>query len=70
MKNAKCAKCARLFHEKDIYTIQQLQYRKEPDYEWSKTFLKSQVGEWDSLCEECVKYYSNLSLKEWLKQKK
>ncbi|QUC63838.1 hypothetical protein NsoK4_05040 [Nitrosopumilus sp. K4] len=68
MKNAQCTRCTRRFHEKDIYTIQQLQYRKEPNYEWSKKFLETIIGEWDSLCEECVKHYSDISRKAWQKE--
>ena len=39
MKNAQCKKCLKKFNEKDIYTIQQFQYRKEPTYEWTKKFF-------------------------------
>ena len=40
MKNAQCKKCLNKFLEKDIYTIQQFQYRKEPTYKWSIDFFK------------------------------
>lgn len=70
MKNAQCVRCTKKFHEKDIYTIQQFQYRQEPDYQWSKEFLKDQVGEWDSLCEKCIKFYADLSDDAWKKQGK
>jgi len=66
MKNAQCKKCLNKFHEKDIYTIQQLQYRKQPSYEWSvKYFKKSGITEWDSFCEECMLFYSKESEKKW-----
>ena len=55
-----------MFHEKDIYTIQQFQYRQEPRYEWTKEFLGTlNVGEWDSLCEQCMKHYADISIKAW-----
>jgi len=59
-KNAKCNKCLKKFYEKDIYTIQQFQYKNEPNYEWTLTFFKKlSIGEWDSFCEKCLKEYSN-----------
>ena len=65
MKNAQCKKCLNKFHEKDIYTIQQFQYRKEPTYEWSvKFFGKLGISEWDSFCEECILFYSKESEKK------
>jgi len=70
MKNAQCKKCLNKFHQKDIYTIQQFQYRKEPTYEWSvKYFKKSGVTEWDSLCEECMSSYAKESEKKWNESK-
>ena len=62
MKNAQCKRCLNSFHEKDIYTIQQFQYRKEPPYSWSLEFFKKiGIGEWDSFCEKCTMFYSKKS---------
>ena len=70
MKNAQCKKCLNKFYEKEIYTIQQFQYRKEPTYEWSRVFFKKlEIGEWDSFCEKCITGYSNESKKAWEKLK-
>ena len=38
-KNAKCNKCLKKFYQKDIYTIQQFQYKKEPNYQWTLKFF-------------------------------
>jgi len=66
MKNAQCKKCLNKFHEKDIYTIQQFQYRKEPSYDWSLEFFKNiGIDEWDSFCEECIMFYSKKSNNTW-----
>jgi hypothetical protein len=66
MKNAQCKKCLNKFHEKDIYTIQQFQYREEPAYKWSlKFFKKLGIGEWDSFCESCLMIYSKKSKDFW-----
>ncbi len=66
MKNAQCKKCLNKFHEKDIYTIQQFQYRKEPTYNWSLEFFKKiGIDEWDSFCEECIMFYSKKSNNIW-----
>lgn len=66
MKNAQCKKCLNKFYEKEIYTIQQFQYRKEPTYAWSvKFFEKFGISEWDSLCEECILSYSKESERKW-----
>jgi hypothetical protein len=66
MKNAQCKKCLNKFYEKDIYTIQQFQYRKEPSYDWSlKFFKKIGIDEWDSFCEECIMNYSKKSNNAW-----
>ena len=68
MKNAECTRCHNKFEQKNIYTIQQFQYRQKPDYNWTKKFLQEfDVGEWDSLCEQCVKYYDEKSQKAWRK---
>ena len=66
MKNAQCKKCLKKFYEKDIYTIQQFQYRKTPTYKWSiKYFKKLGIIEWDSFCEKCIMNYSESSLEAW-----
>lgn len=66
MKNAQCKKCLNKFHEKDIYTIQQFQYRKEPTYKWSLEFFeKSNISEWDSFCEQCITYHAKKSKEAW-----
>lgn len=68
MKNAQCKKCLNKFNEKDIYTIQQFQYRKKPTYKWSlKYFKKLDISEWDSFCEECLRFYSKKSADDWSK---
>ncbi len=70
MKNAQCKKCLNKFHEKEIYTIQQFQYRKEPSYEWSvKFFEELGINEWDSFCEKCMMLYSKESDKKWKESK-
>jgi hypothetical protein len=70
MKNAQCKKCMNKFYEKEIYTIQQFQYRKQPSYEWSvKFFGKLGISEWDSFCEKCMSYYSEKSEREWKETK-
>ncbi len=70
MKNAQCKKCLNKFHQKDIYTIQQFQYRKLPSYEWSvKYFEKSGITEWDLFCEACMLEYSKESEKKWNESK-
>jgi len=70
MKNAQCKKCLNKFHQKEIYTIQQFQYRKVPSYEWSvKYFKKLGITEWDSFCETCVSEYSKESEKKWNESK-
>ena len=70
MKNALCKKCLNKFYEKDIYTIQQFQYRKEPPYEWTLEFFKElEITEWDSFCEKCIMDYSKESKEYWDKSK-
>ena len=67
-KNAQCIRCHKNFQEKEIYTIQQFQYRQEPNYKWTKEFLNSlKIGEWDSLCEGCIKYFAEISVNAWKK---
>ena len=68
MKKAQCKKCKNKFYEKEIYTIQQFQYRKEPTYKWSLEFFKKlKIGEWDSFCEKCILFYAKQSLDYWSK---
>ena len=70
MRNAQCKQCQNKFHEKEIYTIQQFQYRKEPSYEWSKKFFEEAgISEWDSFCEECMANHGKESMKAWEKFK-
>ncbi len=70
MKNAQCKKCLNKFSEKNIYTIQQFQYRKEPTYKWSLEFFKKLgINEWDSFCEKCIMIYSKKSNDAWEKSK-
>lgn len=67
MKNAQCKKCLNKFFEKEIYTIQQFQYRENPTYEWTlEYFRKLGIGEWDSFCEKCLLEYSNDSFESWM----
>ena len=70
MKTAKCQKCSNKFYEKEIYTIQQFQYRKTPSYKWSIEFFKKiKITEWDSFCEGCIKKYSEMSYQAWKNEK-
>jgi len=70
MKNVQCKKCLNKFSEKDIYTIQQFQYKKEPTYKWSLEFFgKLGINEWDSFCEKCIMIYSKKSNDIWEKSK-
>ncbi len=70
MKKAQCKKCLNKFHEKEIYTIQQFQYREEPTYKWSLNFFKKLgIGEWDSFCESCLKSYLEKSNDIWNESK-
>ena len=70
MKNATCKKCLNKFHEKDIYTIQQFQYRKKPTYTWSLEFFKKlEIDEWDSFCEKCLMFYLKKSNDSWEESK-
>ena len=66
MKNAQCKRCLNKFNERDIYTIQQFQYRKIPSYEWTKEFFRTlEIGEWDSFCEKCMAEHSKRSIQAW-----
>jgi len=70
MKNAQCKKCLKKFQQKEIFTIQQFQYRKTPTYKWSLNFFKKlEIDEWDSFCENCMAEYSKKSKIEWDKLK-
>ncbi len=58
------------FYEKEIYTIQQFQYKKQPKYKWTlKFFNELQIDEWDSFCEECIMMYSKKLDEAWQNQK-
>jgi hypothetical protein len=66
MNKVQCKKCLNKFNEKDIYTIQQFQYRKEPTYAWTIEFFRIlEIDEWDSFCEKCIMDYSKRSLEAW-----
>ncbi len=70
MKNAQCKKCLNKFHQKDIYTIQQFEYRKSPSYKWSVEYFENLgITEWDSFCESCMSEYSKESEEEWNESK-
>ncbi len=70
MRNAQCKQCMDKFYEKEIYTIQQFQYRKEPTYEWSLTFFERLgIDEWDSFCEKCMAVHADESIKTWKESK-
>ena len=70
MKNAQGKKCLNKCCEKEIYTIQQFQYRKEPTYKWSLDFFrKLGIDEWDSFCEKCIMFYSKKSNGAWEESK-
>lgn len=62
MKNALCKKCLNKFYEKDIYTIQQFQYRQDPSYKETLDFFKKLgIDEWDSFCHQCITEYAQKS---------
>lgn len=68
MKDAQCKKCLNNFKEKEIYTIQQFQYRKIPTYKWSLNFFENiGIDEWDSFCEKCVNNLAKISSESWKK---
>lgn len=68
MKNAQCHRCLNKFKEKDVYTIQQFQYRTSPTYDWTKEFFDLlKIGEWDSFCEDCMHYYGDISKAVWMR---
>ena len=70
MRNAQCKQCQNKFYEKEIYTIQQFQYRKEPTYKWSQAFFKKLgIDEWDSFCEKCMAFHAEESMKAWEESK-
>tara|TARA_B110000438_G_scaffold30780_1_gene30223 strand:+ start:325 stop:558 length:234 start_codon:yes stop_codon:yes gene_type:complete len=69
-KNAQCKKCLKKFYKKDIYTIQQFQYKEQPKYRWILNFFKKlRINEWDSFCEKCILIYSKKLDDEWNNQK-
>jgi hypothetical protein len=69
-KNVQCKKCLNKFYQKEIYTIQQFQYKKQPKYKWTlKFFNELQIDEWDSFCEECIMMYSKKLDDAWQNQK-
>ena len=68
INGAQCQRCLGKFKEKEIYTIQQFQYRKSPTYEWTKEFFVIlKIDEWDSFCEACIYYYRDISAAAWIK---
>jgi hypothetical protein len=70
-KNAQCKKCLNNFYQKDIYTIQQFQYKEEPKYKWSVNFFKKlEIDEWDSFCEGCIRFYSRKLDHAWNVEKR
>jgi hypothetical protein len=70
-RHAQCKRCLGKFKEKEIYTIQQFQYRKSPPYDWTKEFFDIlEICEWDSFCETCVNYYGKISQAVWEKYSK
>jgi len=70
MKSIQCKNCMNKFYQKDIYTIQQFQYRKEPSHVWSLEFFKKLgIDGWDSFCEKCIMDYSKKSHEVWKNQK-
>jgi hypothetical protein len=69
-KKVQCKKCLNKFYQKEIYTIQQFQYKKQPKYKWALVFFKKlKIDEWDSFCEECILSYSKKLDDVWNKQK-
>jgi len=69
-KNAQCKRCLKNFYQKEIYTIQQFQYKEKPEYKWTLNFLKKLgINEWDSFCEKCVMVYSKELDNAWNNQK-
>ena len=58
-KNVQCKKCLNKFYQKEIYTIQQFQYKDQPKYKWTLNFFKKLgINEWDSFCEKCIILHS------------
>ena len=69
-KNTQCKKCLNKFYQKEIYTIQQFQYKEQPKYKWTLNFFSNlEINEWDSFCENCIKEYSNKLDNAWNNQK-
>lgn len=54
------------FREKEIYTIQQYQYKEKIPYEWVlKYFKKLSVGEWDSFCDNYLTIHDKELVRAW-----
>ena len=69
-KNIQCKECLNKCYQKEIYTIQQFQYKEEPKYKWTLEFFKkSKIDEWDSFCEKCIRIYSIELDNAWNNQK-
>ena len=69
-KNAQCKKCLNKFYQKEIYTIQQFQYKEQTKYKWTLDFFSNlEINEWDSFCENCIKEYSMKLDNAWSNQK-
>ena len=69
-KNAQCKECLNKFYQKEIYTIQQFQYKEEPKYKWTLEFFKKlKIDEWDSFCGKCITIYSKELDNAWNNQK-
>ena len=70
IKNAQCKKCLNKFYQKEIYTIQQFQYKEQPKYKWTLNFFSNlEINEWDSFCENCITEYSKEVDDVWNSQK-
>ena len=69
-KNVQCKKCLNKFYQKEIYTIQQFQYKEQPNYKWTLVFFKKlEITERDSFCENCIREYSKKLDNVWNSQK-
>tara|TARA_B110000196_G_scaffold69267_1_gene58927 strand:- start:112 stop:345 length:234 start_codon:yes stop_codon:yes gene_type:complete len=69
-KNAQCKRCLNKFYQKEIYTIQQFQYKEQPKYKWVLIFFKKLgINEWDSFCEKCIMIHSKELDNAWNSQK-
>ena len=69
-KKVECKKCLNRFYQKEIYTIQQFQYKEQPNYKWTLVFFKKlEITEWDSFCENCIREYLKKLDNAWNSQK-